>query len=198
MQYVTLERAKLNPSLANVDDSLLTILIKSASAVVYKYCNNDFTAQTYTDTVNGKGLSFLYLHNMYQDALVSVKQRVSGSASFAEIDKTLITIDSTTGMLYYIGNADAFERGLQNYEVSYTVTQAVPEDVQEAVVQMMYATNASNNSTLNPELKSEKMGEHSWTRADGGNSSSSGSLGTAGILPGTKALLDPYRRYVIL
>jgi len=163
-QYVTVARAQQNKALSNVSSAILTDLIGAASAMIAKYCDNDFTQQSYTDVLDGNGLPVIQLRQVGLTALTSVT--IQENTTSTSIATGSFTSDASTGRIGFAESNTSsftyFPRGYQNITIVYTAGQAtVPEDVQEATVQAVYALYQNNASQNNPNVTKEKMGEYS-------------------------------------
>jgi len=164
MMYVTVARAQQNKYLAQVSSTILTERIKAASAMIAKYCDNDFTNQAYTDVLDGLGLPVIQLGQVGLSVLTSVN--IQEGTTDNSIAVGSFTSDASTGRLGFAESNTSsfyvFPRGYQNITVVYTAGEThIPEDVQEATVQLTYNLSVPNDSKVSPSVKSLKMGEYS-------------------------------------
>ena len=172
-QYVTVARAQQNKYLANVSTSILENRIKAASELVYRYCDNDFTVNTYTDVLDGNGLDWIQLRQVHITSLTSCSI-VSGNTTDT-IDTSDLSYDPGTGRVGFAeGNSastNIFYKGFQNVTIVYGAGEdPIPEDVQEATVQIVYALSENNDSEQSPAITEEQMGEYKWKRGGTGQS----------------------------
>jgi len=169
MQYVTVARAQQNKALSNVSSAVLTDLIQAASAMVARYCDNDFTQQSYTDVLDGNGLDVIPLRQVGITAITSVT--ITEGATSTSLDTSNFAYEAGTGILGFAEDSTAtyawFPKGFQNVTVVYTAGEdEVPQDIQEATVQITYAMYAANASNVSPDKQQERMGEYSVTYRD--------------------------------
>ncbi len=147
-------------------DTLLAALITSASLALAKYCERDsFKSTVYADSiVNGNGKWFYTLPNTPVTALSSVIIDYGGwyPRTYAG---TVFDYESTTGEFRFKRTALMPERfcgGFQNLSLSYTAgLSSIPEDLKlicKMVVKFYY-----QQTTINSALKSEKIGDYSYT-----------------------------------
>ena len=98
-----------------------------------------------------------------------------------------VIVDEAIGNLY-----GSFPRGFQNIEVKYTAGYStIPDDIQQGAVQAIVALY--NQSKLDPNLLSEKIGDYSYRLRDNG----SVDIGSP-LFAEARFFLQPYRRLRML
>lgn len=172
MSLVTNGRARLHPAVQAMDDALLTVLLDAASTIVERYCNRKFLSTAYTETRSGNGMRFLLVNNPPMTAFTNIAvvdddgtSTDYASTNFRYNEEGLIRPDPE-------GDLERFPLGFQNLVVTYTGGFAtIPEDVQEAVIQVAVALAATRgllSAGTDPSMKSETLGDYSYTRGDMG------------------------------
>jgi len=168
---ITVARAKQTNELNQVDTLLLQQLIPAASNAIIKYCHREFVEEVLVDEkYDGLGTPELFMKKFPVTTLTEVKIRELGGTE-QDIPTSEILIYEDEGKLMFDPLANTttiychFPRGLQNILVSYTAGYAtVPEDIQEACVQVITNMYSYTSSTKNPALKSESLGMYSYSR----------------------------------
>jgi len=166
----TVARARRHAALAGAEAVHLTNLLTSASEMVEDYCNRLFTSTAYaTEDQDGDGGRVIWVRNPPITALTSVYV-IDASGD----DETVLAADldhePETGRITFDPEADSdftwFPVGVQNVKITYTGGYAaIPDQVQTAVI--LVAMNLYGaGAVTNPTLKSERLGEYSYTRAD--------------------------------
>ena len=151
--------------LDNSQDSYLTNLINRATDIIEKYCNGRrFKETTYTnETYDGNGSQFLNLKHYPISAITSLQWRSGdfSSNNWDSIDSSMYTYLDIEGEIYYTG---VFSRGIRNYRVSYTAGYStIPNDLQQACITLI---SYLKNQTKTSGMKSESLGEYSYTKDD--------------------------------
>lgn len=149
----------------NTQDSLLTNLINRATDIIEKYCDGRrFASTDYTnEEYDGDGSHFLTLKNFPVSALTSV-QRMTGdftTPSWDTLDSSMYKYLDEEGQIYYTGG---FSSGIRNYRASYTAGYTtIPNDLAQACITLV---SYLKNQTKSVGMKSETLGEYSYTKDD--------------------------------
>lgn len=166
----TVARARRNAALAGAETVHLTNLLTSASEMVEDYCNRLFTSTPYaTEDQDGSGDNQLWVRNPPITGLTSIYV-IDASGDDETILAADFDWDADTGHVRFDPEADSdftwFPVGIGNIQITYTGGYAaIPDQVQDAVIlvaMQLYGAGA----VTNPTLKSERLGEYSYTRAD--------------------------------
>lgn len=115
------------------DDALLSRLVTAASALFVARTGVDFPSASYTDTVDGNGRATLLLQHAPVTAVASVTVDGETIAARATVDGDgYVIADGTIGKIELAGYV--FTTGTENVVVTYTAGEAVPADVEQAVI----------------------------------------------------------------
>jgi uncharacterized phiE125 gp8 family phage protein len=157
---------------ASTDDDLLTELINAATFKIEKHCNRQFLARAYTERTNGYGTKKLVTKHYPITELTAI-YAVSGAGSEEEtelIDSTTYRYDANTGIIRLIADVwtqaweTAFASGFLNFEIQYTAGYAtIPDDLDMVCREVV--RDAYNLSKRDPTLKSESLGDYSYSLA---------------------------------
>ena len=167
---ITTARAQQTKELSSVDETLLGNLISAASTTIQRYCNRNFPSASYDEDYDGEGGIELFLNAMPILTLTSVTIKEQGSTTSLDVNGILqyvnegrLVIDPlTTEAMSYCH----FPVGRQNINVVYTAGYAtVPEDVQEACVEMCTVLYGATSTDGNIGLDSESLGSYSYSRS---------------------------------
>jgi len=188
----TVVRAKRHAALAGAEATHLTNLLTTASDIVEAYCHRVFTSTAYTGATvelqDGDGGDWIFVKNPPITAFTSivVEDAYGDSETIlaAEFNR-----DNNTGRIQFKVDADSdfsyFPTGIQNIDIDYTGGYAaIPDQVQDAVILIAMNLYAAGSSA-NPGLKSEKLGEYSYTRMD--------TAAMDPLTPAVKVMLGTYR-----
>jgi hypothetical protein len=150
-------------------DAKLTQMMILASNAVHNYCDRtSFLSANYTERYDGNGIGlnggYVSLRNVPVTALTSVTLDPGTSYSDTYAG-SLFTYDSNKGFLFWNRDSNqrrAFPMGFRNVEVVYTAGySSVPEDLDLATA--IVASALYQQSETNPAVKSEKLGDYSYT-----------------------------------
>jgi hypothetical protein len=199
MGIITLARAQQNAALANVNTTELQDLIDAASAYIERYCDRKFTAGSTTEKIDGNDLDYIFVKNSYITALTSLTITESdgtetsvapGNLGFdANRDNCRIWFDEDNGSAFWW-----FPKGYQNITVTYSYGYStIPEDLQEACVQMVVNMYSMNSSASDPNLISESLGEYSYTK---GSTLTDPTKKEGLLTPQIRQILDSYCRLI--
>lgn len=159
-------------------DEILADLITSSSAWVERQIGRTFGSGTVTETKNGDGTSRMLLEQNPATAVTSVT--VDGVAVPAR------TVVSGTGWVLSDDGIDlvgySFTAGIQNVVIVYTAGEAVPADLEQAVIEHV-ALKYRDRSHIGLDLKSGG-GEYA-------------NFSNAGALAFINDVLDRYRDLVV-
>ena len=184
--FVTTERLRQLPSLAEADEAYLGDLAAAACEAVERWCKRRFSLTAYTDEVHdGDGTRTLFVDNFPVTELTGVT--VAAAGGDVEIEATDFEVRAATGELRLKDAAAcgyaALPRGLGNVRMTYTAGFAeVGEDMVEAAAQL--AAHLHGAASRAGGVKSERLGQFSRSFREG----------DFGEIPGgVRALLAPYR-----
>jgi hypothetical protein len=188
-QFATVSRAQQSPALVDLDTTMLENLLKSASDLIENYCDRSFDTGVYTEVQDGVGLRWLYLPNTPISSVTSATI-TEEDESTSTVDPSGIIVDSSSGKIEIAPWSDSgygsWPIGSQNITIVYGGGYAtIPEPIQEATVQVA-ANLYGATSAKNMGMKSEKLGDYSYTRMDGAMNMA--------ITPMVGALLANYKR----
>ena len=185
----TTVRAKRHAALAGAENTHLTNLLTSASNMVEAYCHRVFTSTAYApEYQDGLGGDWLFVKNPPITAFTSIAVEDAYGDTETILAAEFVR-DNDTGRIQFKVDADSdfayFPVGIQNIDITYTGGYAaIPDEVQDAVI--LIAMNLySLGSKANPGLKSERLGEYSYTRMD--------ATAMDPMTPAVKGLLGEYR-----
>ena len=195
VSYALTSLANLKEHLDIVDnesDTLLTNIINRSTDIIEKYCNGRrFKQTTYTnEEYDGTGTNYINLKH-YPVTTLSTYEKNYGTVGDTdwdglEGDFIKLISDSTQGpgQVFYQGG---FLRGIRNYRFTYIAGYStIPNDLDEACLELSaYLYNNRKSSGL----KSETLGEYSYTRDD--------SIGNVIKDLGLDLVLDQYRQPII-
>jgi hypothetical protein len=204
MALITKARARQNNALSDttaLPDDELDDLINAASTYIERYCDRKFTSASVTERLDGNDLDHIFLRNTYVTALTSLTI-TEGDGTNTSIATSNLDFDNSKDgcRVWFVSeNSSAYQffpRGEpQNITVTYTYGYStIPEDVQEACVQICKEMWGQNVSDRDPSLSGERLGEYQYTVGSGG---SGGSGGGGGVLTAhAEQLLATYVRTV--
>lgn len=163
-------------------DTFLTTLLNRAEAMIESWCNRPagWITATFTERFDGECHGRVVLLNTPVTSITSVKVFTDNSTA-TTLSSTVYRSDSTTGILSFIDAANelydvgydwpifpaAFPSGFRNGQVIYVggyASSAIPLDLQQIAVDVaseLYRMRGASRS-----LKSETLGQYSYTRAD--------------------------------
>lgn len=148
----------------NTEDALLTNLINRATDIIERYCNRRFAETTYTnEEVNGMGSYILNLKHYPITSLTAVERRTGDFASpnWDALENDMYKMLDDEGQIYYAGG---FTEGVRNYRVSYVAGYStIPTDLEQACIMLI---SYIKNQTKTSGMKSETLGEYSYTKDD--------------------------------
>ena len=187
---ITQARALLLPAIpATISLVYLAALIEAASNLAINYCKRDILSATFTDEeYDGERTKSLVLREFPIISLTSVKT-VESDGTESTCLGAQFRINHELGEIKPIPDCTCdycyFPAGFQNLKVTYVAGYAaVPEDVQEAVAQIIEWLYSNASAASNVE---------SWKLMDAAAKYKLELAGTP-LLPATvRALLGPYR-----
>lgn len=170
-------------------DTALTQLLTFVSADVRRWCDRDITngfeSATRTETYSGTNETTIQLNEWPVTSITSVTQLWAGGSTEV-LDSSTYRVNSGTGLLSRIdavrsrfasfrtdGSMVAgtwlpepnFGEGFYNFSIVYVGGYStIPGDLQQAVCNLADIAYASRGRDMT--LKSENMGQYSWTAAD--------------------------------
>jgi len=164
---ISVARAQQAEQLADVDSSLLAVLITAASRAIVAWCGREFVSQTFSETYDGDGTRRLHLRQFPVTSLTSVTITDTDGTEY-DIATTAFRVDGVAGIIEFKPDAADdftwFPEGFQNVAVVYVAGYTtVPEHVQEACVLTVAAMAADDK--LDPRLAAETLGSYSYTRS---------------------------------
>ena len=172
----------------NTQNALLTNLINRATDIIEKYCNGvRFLTTTHTnEEYDGTGTNTISLRHFPIIILTSYDQNqgTQGDPSWSTLEASGIKAINETGQVYY---GFGFARGVRNYRFTYTAGYAtIPTDLEQACLDICaYIYNVRKNTGM----KSESLGEYSYTKDD--------AIGNVIKDLGIDLIIDQYREPVI-
>lgn len=196
------------------NDTLLTALAEAGEDWIFRYCNrpSGFASASQTEYFDGEFSETLPALTYSPVTAVASVKISTGEGTWSTLTLSTMSIDGlpldgtafTThkGIIRFrsrAGNKWSFETGQVPYtpiqhganfgggrdtvQVVYTGGySSIPAALEQASI--MAASDLWNNRTTNPAVKSETLGEYSYTRAESDSAFS----------PATRALLAPFRR----
>jgi len=189
MGLVTVARAQSEPTFSALTSARITELIDAASAVCESFCGRAFGNAARTEVRDGNGEAELFLRVTPVTALtlITISDDFGNSDVF---DSSDVRYDVDTGRMTFrmSSTQGVFTTGQQNISIVYTGGYTtIPADVQAACILVMRGIYAMSADTGNPGMKSENIGDYSYTRQDDNDCN-------ALVIPGSaRALLAPYR-----
>lgn len=170
-------------------DTALTQILTFVSADVRRWCDRDLTngfeSATRTEVYSGTNETTIQLNEWPVTSVTSVTQLWAGGSSEV-LDSTTYRVNANTGLLSRIdavrsrfssfrsdGSMVAgtwmpephFTEGFFNFSIVYVGGYAtIPGDLQQVVCNLADIAYASRGRDMT--LKSENMGQYSWTAAD--------------------------------
>lgn len=158
---------------ASTDDDLIQQLINQWSARIEKICGRAFHDATYTENISGTRARYIVLRQYPVVSITSLKA-VYGAGT----DETTETIASTdyrldldTGIVHLISDrlwpdqTRDFARGFRNYRCVYVAGYTtIPEDVAQVCAECV--ADSYGQTKLNAAIKSESLGDYSYTLVD--------------------------------
>lgn len=183
--FLTVERARELPALAQADEGYLAHLAAAACEAVERYCKRRFALTTYTgEAYSGDGGATLFLRNFPVTELQSVSI-LEADGSETAIDGADFVVEAATGRITFrpATSPGAFPPPPAALRVTYTAGfAAVPENVVEAAAHL--AVWLHGRAAREEGVSSERLGDYARTFA----------AAAAGALPGVvRRLLAPYR-----
>lgn len=182
--FLTVERARELPALAQVAEGYLAHLVAAACEAAERYCKRRFALTTYTgEAYRGDGGATLFLRNFPVTELQSVII-VEADGSESEVDGADFVVEAATGSITFraAGAPGAFPPPPASARVTYTAGFAtVPETLVEAAAHL--AAWLHGRAAREEGVSSERLGDYAKTFAV-----------DAAALPGVvRSLLAPYR-----
>jgi hypothetical protein len=161
--FLTTERLKQLPSLAEADEAYLTSLATAACAAVERYCKRTFALTTHTDEAHdGDGSRDIFVRNFPVTDLDKVT--IAGDAGDVDISAGDFETSAATGRLRLKSEASCgyagLPVGLANVLVTYTAGfSPVPGDVIEGAAQL--AAHLHAKASRADGVRSERLGQFS-------------------------------------
>lgn len=142
------------------DDALITRLISVAQKTIENYTKRTWGVTNLTEVYKGTGTNYLNLKSYPITAVASLKHNnnLVGDPSWETIDSDFYYVNQTTGQLYYSGG---FYKQENMYQIVYTAGEATPADIEQACINLVAHMF---NSRANETMKSETLGEYSYTK----------------------------------
>lgn len=210
MSLITVSELKQYvPDLASIDDAILQAYIDASSDAVEKFCNRKFAQEDVVERVYATParINHIYLKQtpvVYVDDVSVVKVSDSCSSNNYMYDgetnrhETVLCragylVDKSNGVLRVMAH-DALHYGFGPYPTQYVVRyrggfDPVPDAVKLATA--LFAKTLYSAGSSDSRLKSEQVGDYSYTRfspSESGGSETSVGSSSAGML------LLPYQR----
>jgi len=189
---VSLDDAKEVLSITgDAEDDKIINLINRATDIIETYCNGRrFASTTHTNEIyDGTGDYYLPLEHYPVTTLTSVERRTGDfdTPAWEALESAFYDLDDDgergPGMVYHSGG---FMEGARNYRITYTAGYTtIPNDLQQACFKLIAFLYTQTKAT---GMKSETLGEYSYTKAD--NESTLKELGLDEVL-------DAYRTPVV-
>lgn len=179
---ISLETAKSFLGITNNDyNDLLNSIIAQSSDVIEKYCDRTFTLTTYTDKVMDGSGGYEQVMRQYPITAVSkIEHKVCNT--WSDLSNDDYDIDGESGIIV---KDSVFMQGRLNYRFSYTAGYStIPNDLQLACCML---TSTIFSKRKGAGIKSESLGDHSVTFAEGADALSSD----------VKMILDKYKTMVV-
>ena len=170
---VTVERLKLAPTLASLSDAVLTELALSASSLIREYVGRELTKETRTERISGHDAKYAILRESPIVSVTSVTSVDEGDGS---------TVSVVPGDLFINQPCDGAIRLKKTRTIASTLTmflqdvlydvvyvggfEPIPRGIVEAAVLLASLLYSRENQNLT--LKSEKLGDYSYTNATAG------------------------------
>ena len=164
MALVTVAVAQTYGSLGSLNPTVLATLLEAASTFVEEYCQRKFESDTFTETYDGIEVTdSLFLNNYPIDSITSMDFIDVNGDSEAQ-DVADLEYDSENGEVQF-RPFECWPSNWRSIQVVYTAGYAtIPTMLQRGVCAV--AAWMSANETLNPEMKSERIGDYNYTKAD--------------------------------
>jgi hypothetical protein len=144
------------------DEALYTSLIDSVSAEIETICYRKFNADDYTETFDGNGTTELYLNQFPINTVTTVEYGTPFDVANnprIEIESDEYVIDSNIGMLEFLfSSAEKNQYFKISYNAGYTT---IPADLN--LIATKWVETSFNNTKVNGNYKSEKLGDYSYT-----------------------------------
>jgi hypothetical protein len=153
LSLVSLSRARINLSLADLTDLELQTYLDTASQLFMTLTNRKYWSDEYEDIISGDG-SRTYLTRVHP--LISVDEiEFDNGTKFTSSD---IKIGEETGFIY--AKDFSFTSGVLNITIRYTAGWAnIPEDIQEAICNL--AALQYSNPTAQ-DMQAESILDYSY------------------------------------
>jgi hypothetical protein len=171
MAITTINRAKLHPVFSNCDTDELTNLLNSAEKYITSYTNRTYEYDEYTEVIDGEGFKYIYVSNYPIDEVTEIT--ITDSRGNEETIDGVNFLYTQDGRISFKSNADTsywiFPKGTSNISVTYSggyTEEEMPDDLQEACILVALRLYSNFSSYKNPSMKSEKIGEHSYSKID--------------------------------
>lgn len=139
---VTEDRARQASALAALSSDELTGLLRSASNILERQAGRLFELKERTELHNGDGSRTLFVDNIPVSSVASITVVDSGNNSTVyNMFSDTFRMDSDIGEVQFRPDVSGtFTFGFQNVTVVYTAGfAAIPDDIQEAVIQIVIA-----------------------------------------------------------
>lgn len=194
--WVTLNEVKEALDITTPDsDARLNGYINRATDMIENYCQRKFLSAAYTDEeYQGNGTYYLTLRNFPVTALTAVSFRTSSNYNapnwdaISSNDFDIVSEGKTNAGRIASNFGFPIGGGTNNFKVTYTAGYAIddiPGDLKEALVELV--NYFFTNSKINPAMKSETLGNYSYTRDTAGIKN--GLIKTLGL----DSILDMFR-----
>lgn len=161
------------PSLASVkawagiedatEDAILQALLTRTIAFIERTLDWYFgPPRAAVEILNGSGLRSLWLRQYIVGSTLTVRERGGVGDAWETVPAADYEFETGGRILVNVAN---WTKGVRNYRVSYTEGFAtMPGDVEQLVLDLV--ASRWNNRESDPGLRSETIGDYSYTRAD--------------------------------
>jgi len=145
------------------DDAILQALLARTIYFVEReldwYCGEPRAA---VETLDGTGLRSLFLRQYIVGSTLTVEDRAGVGDTWATVPAADYEFETGGRMIANVGN---WAKGVRNYRVTYSEGFAtMPGDVEQLILDLV--ASRWNNRESDPGLRSETIGDYSYTRAD--------------------------------
>jgi hypothetical protein len=147
------------------DDDFIINLINRVTDYIDRYCKRTFNADDYSDEMHsGDDTNYLLPRYWPINSIVRIQHRKTtlNTDSWSTIDSKYYHIEGHNKEVVF--KTGIFTQGVNNYRISYNGGYStIPEDLKMACIQIV---KKFFNDRKGSHLKSESLGEYSYTRFD--------------------------------
>lgn len=166
--YLRREDTGSSPSDISLEEEQWTALILSSQKKIENICNRKFDAADYLEYIDGENSTLLFTEQFPINSLTSITFIAAvDESSTSVVDLDDVRIDYDLGELFRVTN---WTEGKGNYKVSYNAGYSegsIPDDLNLICVQDVLFEASKADKNINESLKSEKIGDHSYTNLTG-------------------------------